>query len=176
MSVGRDDVEPGLGEDLLPLLHVGAFHAHHQRHLEPDLLRRLHDALGEHVAAQDAAEDVDEDGLHRGVGQDDLEGRLHLLGVGAAADVEEVGGLAAGGLDRVHRRHGEAGAVHHAADVAVERDVAQVVLRRLDLARILLVRIAQLAQVGVAEERVVVEADLGVEREQVARPASPPAG
>ena len=152
----------------MPLLDVGAFHADDQRHREPDLPRRLHDALGEHVAAQDAAEDVDEDRLHRRVGEDDLEGRLHLLGVGAAADVEEVGGLAAGGLDGVHGRHGEAGAVHHAADVAVERDVAEVVLRRLDLARVLLVRVAQLAQVRVAEERVVVEADLGVERDQVA--------
>ena len=99
-----------------------------------------------------------------------LERRLHLLGVGAAADVEEVGRLAAGGLDDVHRRHREAGAVHHAADVAVERDVAEVVLRRLGLARVLLVRVAQLAQVGVAEERVVVEVDLGVERDQVAAP------
>ena len=158
----------GVGENLLALLHVRAFHAHHERHGQADLLRRLHDALGEDVAAQDAAEDVDEDPAHRRVGEDDLEGRLHLLGIGPTADVEEVGRLAARGLDRVHRRHREAGAVHHAADVALERDVAEVVLRGLDLARILLVRVAQLAQIGMAEERVVVEADLGVERQQVA--------
>ena len=33
-------------------------------------------------------------------------------------------------LDEVHRRHREAGAVHHAGDVAVERDIVQVVLAR----------------------------------------------
>ena len=46
----------------------------------------------------------------------------------AAADVEEVRGLAAVQLDDVHRRHREAGAVDQAADVAVERDVVEVVL------------------------------------------------
>ena len=70
----------------------------------------------------------------------------------AAAHVEEVGRLAAVQLDDVHRRHGEAGAVHHAPDVAVERDVGEVVLRRLDLLLVLLVEVAQLDDVGVAEE------------------------
>jgi len=37
-------------------------------------------------------------------------------------------------LDDVHRRHGEAGAVDHAADVAVEADVVEVELGRGDLA------------------------------------------
>ena len=64
-----------------------------------------------------------------GSDSDDLEGRRHLLLGGAAADVEEVGGLAAVELDDVHRRHGQAGAVDHAADVAVELDVVEVVLR-----------------------------------------------
>ena len=45
----------------------------------PTCLRRRDDALGEHVAAHDAAEDVDEDGLHVRVGQDDLEGLGDLL-------------------------------------------------------------------------------------------------
>ena len=58
----------------------------------------------------------------------------------AAADVEEVGRLAAVELDDVHRRHREAGAVDHAADVAVERDVVQVVFRRFDLLGVLLRR------------------------------------
>ena len=50
-----------------------------------------------------------------------------------AADVEEVGGLAAIELDDVHGRHGEAGAVHHACDIPVKLDVVQVKLRRFDL-------------------------------------------
>ena len=39
----------------------------------------------------------------------------------------------------------------------------------LDLERVLLVEVAQLDQLRVAEERVVVEVHLGVEREQLAR-------
>ena len=49
----------------------------------------------------------------------------HLVLVGAAADVEEVGRLAAVVLDQVHRAHRQAGAVDQAGDVAVEADVAQ---------------------------------------------------
>ena len=51
----------------------------------------LDDALGHLVDPGDTAEDVDEDGLHLGVGVDDLEGGGHHVGVGTAADVEEVG-------------------------------------------------------------------------------------
>ena len=126
------------------------------------------DALRQHVAAQDAAEDVDQHGLDVLVGHQDAERVLDLLGVGAAADVEEVGRLAARQLDDVHRRHRQAGAVDHAADVAVEPDVVQRELRGLDLERILFGDVAQLAEIGVAIERVVVEADLGVERQQIA--------
>ena len=43
----------------------------------------------QHVAAQDAAEDVDEHRLHVGVAHQDLEGVANLFGVGAAAHVEE---------------------------------------------------------------------------------------
>ena len=45
---------------------------------------------GQHVAAQDAAEDVDQHGLDVLVRHQDLERVANLLGVGAAADVEEV--------------------------------------------------------------------------------------
>ena len=52
------------------------------------------DALRQDVAAQDAAEDVDEHGLDARVGHQDAERVLDLLGVRAAADVEEVRRLA----------------------------------------------------------------------------------
>ena len=103
-----------------------------------------------------------------GSDEDDLEGRRHLLLGGAAADVEEVGGLHAVELDDVHGGHGEAGAVDHAADLAVELDVVEVVLGGLDLGRVFLVDVAQLGDVLVPEERVVVEVDLGVEAEELA--------
>ena len=51
-----------------------------------------------------------------------------LRGVGAAADVEEVGRLAADLVDHVERAHGETGAVGDDADRAVEADVLQVLL------------------------------------------------
>ena len=60
------------------------------------------------------------------------------------------------------------GAVHHAADVAVQLDVVQVVLRGFDFQRIFFGDVAQFAEISVAEQRVVVEIDLGIEREQAA--------
>ena len=68
------------------------------------------------------------------------------------------------------RRHGEAGAVDHAADVAVERDVGEVVLGGLDFLLVFFGDVAQRDDVGVAEERVVVEGDLGVEARAAGRP------
>ena len=92
----------------------------------------------------------------------------HLLGVGAAADVQKIRRHAARILDDVHGGHRQAGAVHHAADVAVELDVVQAVLRGLDFERIFFGDVAQFFQVGMAEQRVVVEIHLGIEREQAA--------
>ena len=100
--------------------------------------------------------------------EDDLEGGGDALLGGAAADIEEIGRRAAIELDDVHRRHREPGAVHHAADVAVELDVVEIVLAGLELGRVLLVLVAQLRDVLVAEQRVVVEVHLGVERDHVA--------
>ena len=56
----------------------------------------------------------------------------------------------------------------HAADIAVELDVVEVVACRLALARVLLALVAQIGDVGMAIERVVVEAHLGVERQHLA--------
>ena len=89
-------------------------------------------------------------------------------GVAPPPTSRKFAGPAAVVRDRVHRAHREAGAVHDAADRAVERDVVQPVARGLDLLRVLLVEVAQLDDVGLAEERVVVEAHLRVERDEVA--------
>ncbi len=48
------------------------------------------------IAAQDAAEDVDQHGAHVLVGKQNAESVLDLLFAGAAADVEEVRGTATG--------------------------------------------------------------------------------
>ena len=58
----------------------------------------------------------------------DNAGVQHLLLRGVASDVQEVGWGAAMHLDDVHGRHGQPRSIHHAADVAVQADVVQVVL------------------------------------------------
>ena len=150
----------------LPSSHVGALQPHHQRHRQLHLARRRHHALGDHVAAHDAAEDVDQDAFDVRVRQDDLERRGHPLLGGAAAHIEEVRRRRAIQLDDVHRRHRQSGAVHQAADVAVQRHVIQVVLGGFEFLRILLALVAQLLQFGMAEQRVVVEAELGIQRDR----------
>ena len=66
-------------------------------------LERGDQAVGDLVAAGDAAEDVEQHGLDVRVGEDQLDRLLDRLGVGAAAGVEEVRGRAAGAGDDVER-------------------------------------------------------------------------
>ena len=133
-------------------------------------LERLDDAVGDLFAPGDAAEDVDEDRLHARVVVDDLEGAGHDVGVGAAADVEEVGRLATDLVDDVERAHGQPGAVGDDADGALEADVLQALL-----VGGLLALVAHLGELVVAplvaELGVVVEGDLGVEGVHLARRA-----
>ena len=65
------------------------------------------------------------------------------------------------------------GTVDHAADRAVELDEGQPGLARLAVGWVLLVGVAQLLEPGMAGQRGVVEGDLGVEADQLARPARP---
>ena len=127
------------------------------------------DAVRDLFTLRDAAEDVDEDRPHVRVVVDDLERAGHHVGVGAAADVEEVGGLAADLVDDVDGAHGETGAVGDDADVAVEPDVLQPLLVRGLLALVPHLRRVVLLVVGMAEHRVAVERDLRVERVHLAR-------
>ena len=99
---------------------------------------------------------------------DDLE-RLGDLFLGRpAAHVEKVGRFRAVELDDVHGGHGEARAVDHAADLAVQRDIIEIVFRRLELLGILFGGVAQLGDVGMAVDRVRVKAHLGVETLEIA--------
>src|ERR1700738_406349 len=166
--VGGQYVATGFTDDLLAGIDIGALQPHHQRHFQAGFLHRSDHALGDDVAFHDAAENVDQDALHIGIGGDDLERCRDLGLVGAAADVEEVRRRHAVEFDDVHRRHRQAGAVDHAADVAVKRDVVEIVFRRLDFLGIFLGLVAQRQHFRVAIERVVVERYLGVEHTQVA--------
>ena len=88
MSAGGNHLDARVGENLLALDDVGAFHPDHQRHVELHLFRRLDDALREHVASHDAAEDVDEHAFDAFVREQDAKRRGDFLCARAAADVE----------------------------------------------------------------------------------------
>ena len=102
---------------------------------------------------------------------DDLERAGHDVGVGAAADVEEVGRLAADLVDDVDGAHGQAGAVGDDADGAVEAHVLQALLVGRLLALVAHLGGVVLLVVGVPEGGVAVEGDLGVEGVDLARRA-----
>src|SRR5208282_488196 len=84
---------------------------------------------------------------------------------GAAANIKEVRRAAARIFDRVHRCHGETGAIDDTADIAVESDIVEVMLGGLDLARILLGVVAHVGNGMPPEQRIVVERHLGIESE-----------
>ena len=77
------------------------------------------------------------------VGQDDPKSLGHLVDVRAAADVEKVGRLAAVQFDEVHRTHRQAGAIHQAADVAVELHIAKAGVSGSDLGFVFFCEVAQ---------------------------------
>ena len=161
----------GLVEDPPTLLDVVAVEADDQRlgRLVAEDLQRADDAVGDLVARGDAAEDVHEHALDLLVVEDHVEAVGHHLGVGAATDVEEVGGLDAavrltGVRDDVERRHDQARAVADDADLAVELDVVEALRLGLRLERVGGFLVLELRVVRVAELGVLVERDLAVER------------
>src|SRR5438128_1778240 len=166
--VGDDHLLAGIGQDAASLLDLGAGEPHHQRHVDADLADGFDHAFGDPVAAVDAGEDVDQDGLDLSVAEHGTERFRHPLGRGTAADVEEVGRLAAGDLDHVHRRHGEACTVDDAADIAVQADIGEAAVAGKSLARVLLALVAQLGDFRPTEQRVLVERHFGVERDETA--------
>ena len=85
--------------------------------------------------------------FHVRIGKQNAERFGHLFGIRAAADVEEIGRLAAVQLDEIHRAHRQAGAVHQAADRAVELHVAQPGRLGSDFGRLFFGDVAQLESV-----------------------------
>ena len=167
-TFGNRERQSRFFQNFAALLDVGAFHAHDNGKLEIQIAGRGNDTGRQNVAAQDAAKDVDEDALYFGIAGQNLEGVLHLLGVGASANVEEIRGRAASQLDDVHGGHGQTGAIDHAANGAVKLDVVELVARGLHFEWIFLVEVAQGRDFLVAIECVVVKGHLGVERDQPA--------
>src|SRR5580704_3115146 len=131
----HDKFQSAIFQDLAALFDVRSLQPHHDRQLDVGCTCRTDDAVGQRVDPQDAAKDVDEHCLHVLIAQQDFESMRHLLFVGAAAHVEKVGRHTPCVLNDVHGGHRQAGAVDHAADVAVELDVVQAVLAGLDFKR-----------------------------------------
>src|SRR3954468_17358469 len=161
----------GLGEDPPTLLHVVAVQPDDQRlaGLVAELAERCDDAVGDGVTGGDPTEDVDEDALDGRVGQDDAQPVRHDLGRGATADVEEVGRphpaeLLAGVGDDVQGAHHQAGTVADDPDLALELDVVEVLGLGRGLQRVGGGGVLEGLEV-VAEGGVLVQGDLGVQRE-----------
>jgi hypothetical protein len=148
------------------LVRVRADDPHDHRHVALLPPARLDEPVRDLVPAGDAAEDVDEDRGDVRIGEDQTHRRGDLVGPGAAADIEEVCGLAAGALDEVHRRHRQPCAVDHAADRAVELDEADSLGTRRDVRRVFLVEVSQRLELGMAGQRAVVERHLRVQADE----------
>ena len=106
-----EDLQAGLVDELVGLLHVGTLQTGDDGSAEVHLLHNVDQTLGDGVAADDTTEDVDEDSRHLGVAGDQLEGALDGLGSGTTTDVEEVSGGTAVQLDDIHGGHGETSTV-----------------------------------------------------------------
>ena len=127
-----------------------------------NFLNRRNNGFGNHVAAHNAAKNINQHALHGTVRQNNFKGFNHALLGRAAAHIQKVGRLAAVQLDDVHRRHGQARAIHHAADIALQRHIVQVMLRGFQLALVFLRLVAQRSHFRQAVQRIRVNADFGV--------------
>lgn len=149
-------------DHLLGDVRVGSLKAEDHRFVEGVFLVGLDDGCGKVIAAENTAEDVDEDSFDLGVFVKKLEGLGELLTLGAATDVQEVGGLTAVELDDVHRGHGESSTVDEAADVSTDMDVVQVKVFGVLLTGVILSLIFLSGEIFLTEQGVRVNRDLAV--------------
>src|SRR3990172_7562126 len=126
----------------------------------------MDDPLRQSVTPKDATEDVNEDSPDRAVRGQDAKRILDLFSAGAAPNIQEVRWLAAGKLDDIHRGHGQAGPIDHAAHCAVQLDVVESKPRGLNLEWRLLVQVAQLLDIGMAKEGVIIEVYLRIQSQK----------
>src|SRR5690606_34622196 len=101
--------------------------------------------------------------------QHDLEGFGDLLGRSTTAYVQEVSGVAAVQLDGVHSGHGQACPVNQAANIAVQLNIGKVVFTGFYLGGIFFVQVTVGQNLGLAEQRVRIEIELGIKRDDIAR-------
>src|SRR6185369_2280125 len=141
--VRNREVQTRLTNDALTFFNVRSFKPHDHRNLHAEIARGFNYSSRHHVATHDTAEDVDQNCLHIFIREQDSKRSFNSFLRRAATNVEEVRRFATCKFDDVHRCHRETGAVNHARDVAVEFDVVEIKLRRLDLEWLFFVEIAQ---------------------------------
>ncbi len=174
-QVVRRDAEPRLHHrDRLVL--AGAVDREDDRDFRFQLLPRLDHAFRHHVRPRERTAEIDQQTLHARVRQHEFERRFCLC-VAFAADLHEVGRLAAEVADRVHRRHRQTRAIGQHADVAVQFDVLEVEclrprLRAPSVCPGFPSSPASLCR-GSAPSSTV---ELAIERDEIASPPSQPAG
>src|SRR5208282_689997 len=156
-----------LGENLPGPLNIGSFETDDHGDFESDFGSGGDEGFGNQVAAGDAAEDVHQNPLDLRIGEDDSEGFESRLAGDAAAHVQKIGRGGAVQFDDVHGRHGQAGAVDQAADVAVQGDVVQIRLAGPQVQRLFLRFDGQRLDFLVPEQGVVVEIDFGVDGQKL---------
>src|SRR5579875_1836352 len=172
-----DHADPRLVQYPPALGSVVAVEAHHDRVTDrlaavTEHADRRHDPARDRVTGRDTPEDVDEHAADPRVRQHDLQAVRHHLGGGAAADVEEVGRADRAELlarigDHVEGGHDQARAVADDADLTVQLDVVEMLGPGPRLQRVTGLASGEPAEI-LAEGGVVVEGDLGVERDHPA--------
>ena len=123
--------------------------------------------FGNRRAVHDAAKNIHQDRLHFRIGEDDPEPFRHFFFRGAPAHIEKIRGRAAIELDDIHRRHRKPCAIDHAADIAMHRDVGQIVLFRSRLLRRHLASDRKMRRSPLAKERIVIDAQFRIERDDL---------
>jgi hypothetical protein len=118
----REDLEAGLVDQALSLLHVGALQTSNDRNAQVHVRNGGDQTLRNGIAPHDTTEDVDEDSGDLRVVGDKTECLLNSLTGRASSTVKEVGGFTAVKLDDVHGGHGQTSTIDQASDVTVELD------------------------------------------------------
>src|SRR6202000_436484 len=86
-AVGDGEVESGIAKNFLTHFDVGAFHANDDWNFDVEIFRGGDGTGWEYVAAENAAENIDEDAFHAGIADENAECVFDLLGGCAATDV-----------------------------------------------------------------------------------------
>src|ERR1700682_2753829 len=94
--LSHNKIQSRLLQNLPPRLNIRTFQTQHDRKLNVSLPRPLDARRGQRIHSQDATKNIDQHRLHILVTEQDFERMRDLLGVGASAHIEKIGGHAAG--------------------------------------------------------------------------------